>query len=151
MISHILFPSDYSSASERAFDYVRELAQKLGARVTVFHAYEFVRSGAMDIYDFSYGEALNTMYAEMETKSREHLERHKARLEAEGLACDIRIARGEAGVLVVQLAEELNCDLIVMGRRGLGGLSSLLLGSVSNYVIHHSPCPVTVVPPDTSA
>lgn len=115
MISHILFPSDYSPASEQAFAYVRELAKKLEARVTLFHAYEFVRSGAMDIYDFSYGEALNTMYTEMETKSREHLQRHKAQLDADGVACEIRISRGEAGVLVVELAQQLNCDLVVLG------------------------------------
>ncbi|NEO65320.1 MAG: universal stress protein, partial [Moorea sp. SIO4G2] len=35
--------------------------------------------------------------------------------------------------------------LIVLGRRGLGGLKEMVLGSVSNYVVHHAPCSVLVV------
>ena len=37
--------------------------------------------------------------------------------------------------------------LVVVGSRGLGGFSSLLLGSVGHHVAHHAPCPVVVIPP----
>jgi nucleotide-binding universal stress UspA family protein len=44
-----------------------------------------------------------------------------------------------------------HADLMVIGRRGLGGFKRLLLGSVSESVAHHSPCPVVILPPEETA
>ena len=51
---------------------------------------------------------------------------------------------GHPGRWLVDLSEEV--DLLVVGSRGLGGFTGLLLGSVSTYVVHHARCPVVVVP-----
>jgi nucleotide-binding universal stress UspA family protein len=46
---------------------------------------------------------------------------------------------------IITIAEHNNADLIIMGSRGLGGFASLLLGSVSDRVLHHATCPVLIV------
>lgn len=53
---------------------------------------------------------------------------------------------GGAAANIIDAAE--GADLIVIGRRGLGGFKRLLLGSVSESVAHHAPCPLVVIPPE---
>jgi nucleotide-binding universal stress UspA family protein len=53
---------------------------------------------------------------------------------------------GDPATRIVSTAERESVDMIVVGKRGLGGLAQLLLGSVSRAVVDHAPCAVTVVP-----
>ena len=53
---------------------------------------------------------------------------------------------GDPAATIMSIAERESVDLIVLGKRGLGGLSQLLLGSVSRSVVDHARCAVTVVP-----
>lgn len=52
---------------------------------------------------------------------------------------------GDPSFSIVQTAKNWEADLIMIGRRGLTGLSEMFLGSVSNYVVHHAPCSVLLV------
>ena len=58
---------------------------------------------------------------------------------------DKRIEAGDVANTVVRLAGELAVDVIVVGSHGKTGLSRLFLGSVSEHVVRHAPCPVLVV------
>ena len=57
---------------------------------------------------------------------------------------------GEAADRIVALCAELDASFVVLGSRGRGGLKSAVLGSVSNTVASHAPCPVVIVPPDAA-
>ena len=52
---------------------------------------------------------------------------------------------GKGAVEIVDLAEELDAGLVVVGSRGLGGIRRALMGSVSDSVVRHAHCPVLVV------
>jgi nucleotide-binding universal stress UspA family protein len=71
----------------------------------------------------------------------------EAEMQAEGVDPEVSVTRhmlpGPAPGTLVRAAE--GADLLVVGSRGRGGFLGLMLGSVSNYVTHHSPCPVVVV------
>lgn len=62
-----------------------------------------------------------------------------------GPGSEVRVSEGEPRAEIVRAAEEWRAELLVMGARGLGGVRGLLLGSVSQDVARHAPCPVLVV------
>lgn len=67
------------------------------------------------------------------------------RIQQLGIQTEYKELTGDPGHCICDVAKQWPADLIVIGRRGLSGLSELLLGSVSNYVMHHAPCSVLTV------
>lgn len=87
---------------------------------------------------------------EMAAETLEHLRRS---IEEAGVAdpgsVPIRhhVVRGHPAESILKAAED--AELVVVGHRGLGGFGSLVLGSVSQQILHHAKCPVVVVPLDS--
>ena len=72
-----------------------------------------------------------------------------ATVAALGLAgAEARVLRGSPGPALCDLAAELDARALVIGSRGRGGLARALLGSVSDHVVRHAPCPVVITTPD---
>lgn len=79
----------------------------------------------------------------------EELERTAAELTSAKI--EKRIEVGDVGGTVCRLAADLQVDVIVVGSHGRGAIERLLLGSVSEQVVRHAPCPVLVVRPHPDA
>lgn len=73
------------------------------------------------------------------------LKQAREKLDAAGLPYVHHIGVGDPAETIVQYAKSKNCELILMGSRGLGSVSSLVLGSVATKVLHLSDMPVTLV------
>lgn len=65
--------------------------------------------------------------------------------QVEGLVLETEVLQGEPGEEICRAAAERGVDGIVMGTHGLGGIKRALLGSVSDHVVRHAPCPVITV------
>ena len=79
-------------------------------------------------------------------RAKEVLEQQAKRIEESGVTVkETHLLEGRADEEIVDLAEEIGAGLIVMGSRGHGRLRRTLLGSVSDAVVRHAHCPVTIV------
>jgi nucleotide-binding universal stress UspA family protein len=131
----ILHPTDFSTHSDYAFRLACSLARDHGARVIALHVMP---------HPMAYGEA--GAYAAAEDQ-RPALLADLRQLQARDNDPPVehRLREGDAAGEIVRLAEETQCDLIVMGTHGRRGLGRLLLGSVAEDVMRHAPCPVLTV------
>jgi nucleotide-binding universal stress UspA family protein len=81
----------------------------------------------------------------LEAQRLKWLSHQKETTQAAGIKAESSLLFGDPGRCLCDAAKQLKADLIVLGRRGRAGLSELLLGSVSNYVMHHAGCSVLVI------
>lgn len=143
MFKHILFPTDGSENSANALNYVKEVAQKFQSEVTVLHTYELL--GQIAVYETSYAY-LQELEDYLQEQSKKIATDTEKQLTDVGVSVKTRVLKGDPGVAIIETAETEKVDMIVMGSRGLGAIQRFLLGSVSNYVVHHSKCPVLIIP-----
>jgi nucleotide-binding universal stress UspA family protein len=149
----IVIAYDGSADAQAAIDRTGELLN--GQPATVLTVWErfidiVTRSGAgMPIGEIDY-ESLDQGYAESaRQRAREGLER----AERAGLKAQAHTRAREQSIAstILAEAEALDAAAIVLGTRGLTGLKSLLLGSVSHGVVQHASVPVIVVPSSETA
>jgi nucleotide-binding universal stress UspA family protein len=91
-------------------------------------------------------------WREMEQRAAAHLEKFAAPLRSDHWRVEVRTARGLPAEEILNLASEMNAQLIAIGTHGRGGLNRFFLGSVAEWVLHRAQCPVlTARKPDAAA
>jgi nucleotide-binding universal stress UspA family protein len=143
-IRHVLVAHDFSETAQHALSLALDLAESLGAKVTVVHVYE------LPVYGFPEGPAMTSDFAgEIETAARDVLKGVVARARRKTVDIDAVLRQGAAWSEIDETAKEVGADLIVIGTRGRRGIARALLGSVAEKVVRTAPCPVlTVHAPD---
>lgn len=143
-IRRILCPTDLSDVSRRAFDHAAALAWHYGSEVRVVHVVEPFRSVSGGGLPYPSWTALNP-------EARRRLEAALFALTepaaSSGLHVEEEILEGVAVHEILTEARSLPADMLVMGTHGRGGFQRFLLGSVTEKVMRHAPCPVLTVPP----
>ncbi|MGD9601703.1 MAG: universal stress protein [Gammaproteobacteria bacterium] len=148
-IQHILLPIDGSEGAARAATYAGRLARATGARVTL------LRVHSPELYP------LNAIGEIPPLADREYLEQVTDQLNDPAQDAAFTAAESRLGTLpataarvivwgqpaseICEYARVHAVDQIVIGSRGRSAFAALLLGSTSSQVLHHAPCPVTVV------
>lgn len=132
----ILHPTDFSERSTHALQLACSLARDHGARVVVLHV---LAPPAV-----AYGEALTSYAEEAERRAAEE-KLNRLQLPDPAISLERRLTEGEPAERILQVAEEIHADLIVMGTHGRTGLSRLLMGSVAEQVVRQAPCPVLTI------
>jgi nucleotide-binding universal stress UspA family protein len=129
MLKKIMVAYDEGMVANRALDTAIELAQATSGEIHIVSAY---------------------MSVDNPTR-REHLEKIQAeaveKVVRAGIVVGTKIEAGdtELGQVIVKNAKELKVDIVVMGSNNRGVVGRFMFGSVSNYVLHNSGCPILIV------
>jgi len=140
--THVLAATDGSDPAERAIDLAAEIARAAGARMTILTVEGELSPQEMRALVHAEGDAAAALDAQAHGVLADAARRARSLGVAE---LSTRIALGDPAEAILE-AVRRDVDLLVLGRRGRGRLSGLLLGSVSQKLVSLAPCAVAVVP-----
>ena len=156
MFSKILVALDHGDTCAALFEEALTLAQSVGAKLMLLtvltsegeNGLAVPSSTGLPYYSLSASENIWAMYQEnfrqYEAKGLERLRMFKDKAQAAGLLAEFTQTFGSPGRVICNLAKTWEADLVMVGSHGRKGLSEIVLGSVSNYVMHHAPCSVLI-------
>ena len=146
MISKILVAMDGSESSLRAYEYASFLARQCDGALVIVNICD-VFEKITDKIKLELGDIVKKIEAEGGTGvTMQLLEDYKSQAKGSGIK-DVKTIRreGNAAAEILHIADEENIDTIIIGSKGVKSVKEFLLGGVSDKVIHHAKCPVTVV------
>ncbi|HTY92163.1 MAG TPA: universal stress protein [Methanocella sp.] len=135
---NILVPTDGSDYSLYAAEHAVYLAKALGAKL---YALNVVNAPLAFHAGIHYAESK----VEMEHSGKKAVTIIKALCDEKGVECQEMIVEGDPRATIVDVARKVNADCIVIGSIGMSALERVLIGSVSDSVLRHAPCPVLMI------
>jgi nucleotide-binding universal stress UspA family protein len=143
-IDKILFATDFSEASELAFQYAILQAKQFNAKLLVFHVINELEFPIHGIFPDHYVEDHKK---ELATAADRMMKEFCARNCKDFEVCECVIETGIPFKKIIKKAETEDVSLIVIGTHGRTGLEHVVVGSTAEKVVRHSCCPVLTVRP----
>ncbi|MGI0086666.1 MAG: universal stress protein [Nitrosotalea sp.] len=137
MFSNMLIAVDGSESANKAFQRAIYLAQKCNSKLDLVHVVQCEVGG----------DSANTfeIIEDLKDKAMKMLEEYRIEAVNNNISMQITIMQGDPAKIIIERAKAKSYDLIIMGTRGRSSFQELLIGSVSQKVMHHASCPVMVV------
>jgi nucleotide-binding universal stress UspA family protein len=157
MLQKILLAIGDSPDSAQILESGFTLAEKLGAEILILHvldplvphnlsaAESPLVGSVLPMIDDRVIEQYIAAWNEHEQKGIDRLQTYAAQAKARGIKAETLQNYGDSGPLICEAAKNWSADAILMGRNQRSLLNEILLGSTSNYVVHHAPCSVIVM------
>ncbi len=154
MFEKILVPLDGSEHSLKGLEVAIEIAKKFKSNVTLIHVYSItvrpivvpepatITPSGVPVMT---AEEVEKIAAAARKEGERLLEDGARRTEVAGVKTEKVLVEGHNVEEIVDAAKEGNFDLIVLGARGVSRIREILVGSVSDGVVHHSTCPILLV------
>jgi nucleotide-binding universal stress UspA family protein len=141
MTMKILLPVDGSSLALEAVQFVVRMRQDgLNLSVVLANVQE-----AANLFELLVANDVETIERACAQAGLHALQSARDVLDGAGLEYECEVAKGDPAHTIVEMSERFECDMIVMGARGISAMRSAMMGSVSNEVLHASPVPVVIV------
>lgn len=149
-INRILIPIDGSNTSIKAANYAIHLAKLNNAELVIMHIIEDIKQGGAIGLQQRYGNVslVEAFKKVREESAKQFIKPIEEAAKKKGLKVKSEIfdAEGTNGVkLITEYTKKNNIDLVIIGSKGRSMFERLLVGSLTNAIVNHSPCPVLVV------
>jgi len=141
MFHRVLVATGGSPWSDNAVRYAIALARDYGLEVVLLH----VLTEATPYFIAEAGPSLDSLLEGSEEAGRRIIDEAADWAAEAGIPYETELVWGRVAEVICRVAQEHDCDLIVVGSRGLTGFKRLMLGSISNAVAAKASCPVLVV------
>jgi nucleotide-binding universal stress UspA family protein len=138
MFDRILVAVDGSQFSDAALVAAAGLAAKTGAQVDVLHVHE---------HEMPHSKAVHLADLETSSEAERVVAEATAKLTTQGVHAQSHLIEADTHDVarrIIEFADENKADVIIVGRRGLSTLTGMLVGSVSNKLVHVAKVPVLV-------
>jgi universal stress protein A len=137
-IRRILLATDLSPASEGASLEALDLARDLGSELLIVSV---IDPGSLLIPGGRFGQRVDQVRTGRESAAQGLVSHGRSM----GVKVSFLIWEGDPGESIVEAARSEQVDMVVVGSHGRGSVGRFFIGSVSDYVVRHAPCPVLVV------
>lgn len=138
-LKRILCPVSFDDHSGRALARARDLALRHGAELRLLHVFP-TRSESRLM-------PRPGVAAQVDRAGGTHLEELAAITRGGGVRCEVETLHGDPAFQILQAARDGKADLVVMATHGREGVPRVVLGSVTEAVLHATPCPLLTIPP----
>ena len=142
MAGRIVVGVDGSDGSIEALRWALAEAKLRGDTVDVLHSWHYPYAAYTEVTGMAAGVVSRE---DLEKVAQEVLDTSVERVSADAAGVEVNRVLVQGGAAASLLEAAVGADLLVVGSRGHGGFTGLLLGSVSQHSVHHAPCPVVVV------
>lgn len=143
MFHKVLVATGGSPWSDHAVQYAITLTKNYGLELVIVH----VLTETPPYFIAEAGTSLDSLLEGSEEAGRRLIDEAAEWAEEAGIPYETELIWGRVAEVICRVAQERDCDLIVVGSRGLTGFKRLMLGSISNAVASKASCPVLVVKP----
>jgi len=146
----ILVPLDGSEHSLKALEEAAQLAKIFSGKITLISVYSVqpIMIGGQSASGYGAiltGAEVSRMIEAAQKSGNKILQDAEQKISATGVQVEKKLVEGHTVQEIVRAANEGNFDLIVIGARGISHIREMLLGSVTDGVIHHAHCAVLVI------
>ena len=150
MFRKILVPLDGSEHSLKALEEAAQLAKIFSGKITLISVYSVqpIMIGGQSASGYGAiltGAEVSRMIEAAQKSGNKILQDAEQKISATGVQVEKKLVEGHTVQEIVRAANEGNFDLIVIGARGISHIREMLLGSVTDGVIHHAHCAVLVI------
>lgn len=140
MFTKILVPADGPDNSYRALEAALVFSEQSGSSVSVVNVME-----QLPIIHIESEKLLSELLEAYKKENQEILSKCSDIPHQKGITIKTVLLQGNPAPVILDYIKNENFDLVIMGSRGMGKFKELILGSVSNKIMHHSPCAVMII------